>query len=146
MSSTPFSTPLTSIAPFSSSFYPPCCLGKWPGSFPSTQLIANTNVALFSFLRTTCNVLCIGKVIPAIGRKFPNSTVDVHLHTLRPPKARTHTLLSLPAGMDATPIFPEIHPSGALLGALVMADVYASPIGENPIDAGKIFSVRLRFG
>ncbi len=61
-----------------------------------------------SFLRTSCDFICIGTAIPQLGKKYPNHTVDVVLKTSEAP-------------------FINVHPSDALLNASLSADVYISP-------------------
>lgn len=61
-----------------------------------------------SFLRTTCDFICIGTAIPQLGKKYPNHTVDVVL------KTSTAPLVS-------------VHPSSAILNSSLSADVYISP-------------------
>ncbi|KAK3743634.1 hypothetical protein RRG08_030757 [Elysia crispata] len=40
-----------------------------------------------SYLNTTCKLKCIGSIIPPIGKKYPNSTVELGLQTTAVPKA-----------------------------------------------------------
>uniref|UniRef100_A0A914USA4 Lipid-binding serum glycoprotein C-terminal domain-containing protein n=1 Tax=Plectus sambesii TaxID=2011161 RepID=A0A914USA4_9BILA len=61
-----------------------------------------------SFLRTTCDFICIGTAIPQLGKKYPNHTVDVVLKTIAAP-------------------FINVHAGNALLNASLSADVYISP-------------------
>ncbi|RUS91980.1 hypothetical protein EGW08_000193 [Elysia chlorotica] len=40
-----------------------------------------------SYLNTTCKLKCIGTIIPQIGQKYPNSSVELHLRSTSIPKA-----------------------------------------------------------
>lgn len=40
-----------------------------------------------SYLNTTCQLKCVGTIIPSVGRKYPNSTVELGFQTLEAPTA-----------------------------------------------------------
>ncbi|GFR90355.1 bactericidal permeability increasing protein [Elysia marginata] len=53
------------------------------------------------YLNTTCKFKCIGTIIPQIGTKYPNSSVELHLHSTAVPSA-VMTNKTLTVELDAS--------------------------------------------